>query len=55
MEPRHTQTNKRANVEKEQSRHGAHVCVMDGRKDARYTERQKEQWCSLLAEGETAV
>lgn len=56
MATRHTQMNKRANVEKEPSRHEAHERAMDGRRDARYTERQKEQWCSLLgAEGETAV
>ncbi len=56
MAARHTQMNKRANVEKEPSRHEAHERAMDGRRDARYTERQKEQWCSLQgAEGETAV
>lgn len=56
MATRHTQMNKRANVEKEPSKHEAHERAMDGRRDARYTERQKEQWCSLLgAEGETAV
>lgn len=52
----HTQMNKRANVEKEPSRHEAQERAIDGRRDARDTERQKEQWCSLPeAEGEMAV